>query len=243
VIIAIAFSISKYFFPAFRSATAPSSMKSAIVFFCLSVGLVMGSSADKTCTASDETCAATQDDVNLMQVMTKVHKFKNTHKYGPYNTRPALEYFKHWSRGKVEGHVNNIVDRPLAMIKAKNLALGQGHAPRPMLQDHLVYSYLQEHRARHCPEIAQKLNEEKYSLQDSSIAEDDVEHYVLRSPKGSLQYVAKHMDHIIAASPELCPPAIGVLVLNSEDEGQAPTASDAPKPEKVEKGGGPKKPG
>jgi hypothetical protein len=76
-----------------------------------------------------------------------------------------------------------------------------------------------------------------YTLHDLSHHSNGVEHFLLSSVNGSLQYVAKHANHIIAAYPELCHegPDPALLQTRRKRHQKGDPKKDPPK-----KGGSPK---
>jgi len=171
---------------------------------------------DGTCNVNGDSCAAHvagNDQVNLMQLRTQV-RYKSrgssrTYRYGPQNvSRSALDYFKHWSLGKVVNHMRRHREKSqLAFHNASLEASQLAFAQRITTSAGLVH-FLQMHRLRRCPEIAKSLHSTQYSLHDSSVGPPTVEHFVLRSSTGGLQYIAKHEDHIVSAYPEVCDPSV-----------------------------------
>jgi cathepsin B len=205
-------------------------MKSAI-FFAFFLGLVMG----ETCKANGDSCVAHEDEVTLMQLHAQVRKSsEKTHKYGPYETqRSALEYFKHWSQGKVQSHMSRL--RLWFHNSQQIISRAPGHGQ--MKTAARVVHFLQMHRQRQCPRTAHVFRKKVYTLHDLSHHSNGVEHFLLLSVNGSLQYVAKHANHIIAAYPELCHegPDPALLQTRRKRHQKGDPKKDPPK-----KGGSPK---
>jgi len=214
-------------------------MKSAILFTCF-VFLATGN--DETCKANGNSCGAPEDEVNLMQVRTQVHKRGAAHSYTYRKTRAALQYFKHWSSGKIKSHMRRLLPDSFHKVAlgGTNSTLRKGRATRRMTSSSRVVEFLQMHRLRKCPELP-SFNAGQYLIHDSSIDGSGVEHFVLRSSKGSLQYVAKHLHRLVAADPEICPR--GALLQKGRQNGKGLTSGGHEHPKGVdledpEKGGG-----
>lgn len=126
---------------------------------------------------------------------------KNTGKRHKYcgKARPAMEYYMHWSQGKVQSHMKRYIQKPDP--ESMHLSLGQ----QRLITTESVVEFLHVHRQRKCPQTVSAFRMEKYVLLDSSVDEHGAEHFVLRSSSGKFQYIAKHLQHILSAYPELCP--------------------------------------
>eukprot|EP00746_Dinoflagellata_sp_MGD_P001740 gnl/MRDRNA2_/MRDRNA2_103307_c0_seq1.p1 gnl/MRDRNA2_/MRDRNA2_103307_c0~~gnl/MRDRNA2_/MRDRNA2_103307_c0_seq1.p1 ORF type:complete len:855 (+),score=130.21 gnl/MRDRNA2_/MRDRNA2_103307_c0_seq1:144-2567(+) len=196
-----------------------SSMRFTILLLCY-LGMVNGNT-DTCIKGADNTCVdpAVDDGSNLLQTNINVHTHKlqttdhsrttsKKHRYGGYLVRPAREYFKHWSRGAVEHHVKRFIHP-----QSKD-----GSKPTPPLSlqgmNTTAVNFLHTYRMHACPAMAKAAGKKNYKLHDSwheagpGTAGGQIEHFLLRSSKGSLQYYAKHGQHIISAYPRVCPQAL-----------------------------------
>ena len=118
--------------------------------------------------------------------------------------KPAIDYFRHWASGRVAHSIEMSLEDPeevsLAGVNRATTATG-------------ISMLLDTHRMSVCPEAALQ-SEASWSLHGATVDAAGVQHGLLRSPEGSLQYVAEKNGRLLAADPPACPK----LSLYQEDE-------------------------
>merc|ERR1712023_268588 len=101
-----------------------------------------------------------------------------------YTAQPAIEYFKHWSHGTIESHMRRFIQ---SHSGTHHMSLGQ----EDMTTTDQVVEFLHMHRLRACPAVAKASRDTSWNLHDAWRDERNMEHFVLRSARGSLQYYVK----------------------------------------------------
>jgi hypothetical protein len=104
-----------------------------------------------------------------------------------------LHYFKWWAAGEVE--------QRLPLIQA---SLMQVDASKSMATAKSVAGLISQTHAEICPNHEKPHDVAGWQVHSRSDDESGVQHVVMRSPEGKLQYVAAHSNAVLAADPAVC---------------------------------------
>lgn len=162
-------------------------------------------------TSDDPACLANMDDdpVNLLQKAVHLHsrvaeppKQRRTasgaYSYGPLRAPPALKYFRHWARGKVASGISRelVVE---AHVRTDEALVQLETAMTATAADALLSRF----RKHNCPETEGR-SVATWAVHDRDEDAEGVQHAVLRSREGVIQYLATRRGRVLAADPPAC---------------------------------------
>ena len=105
--------------------------------------------------------------------------------------RKALAYFRHWSQGKVKSMLSSRLDPPPALLGEEAMSVAS------------VMDILNAQRSKSCPFVLRG-DSKNWKMHESQVDEDNVQHTVLQSVDGELQYVAMIGGDLLVADPAAC---------------------------------------
>jgi len=111
-------------------------------------------------------------------------------------------YFQHWHSGAVNTRKQDIIIQTPGGEVQPELATSM-MAVRDTLDEKQALKLLEIQQRRNCPAATERYKG-AWTLHDAAGDRDAVQHLLLHSPQGLLQYVALHQGRLLVADPPVC---------------------------------------